>query len=178
MLGSQDLVDGAPRAKAAPPAMGYPQRAQWHPRGMLPKRLRGRAERFLHQSRREADRALRSRRCQSGRTRWPLMSPGQHAQANDTETPPCPVRFGVERTTMSRSRPRSVRPREDQPLSCDAGKGGPVNSASIEKSMVSPTPMVVPGAGTPKEMPKSERLNAPCAENPTRACGSMFGTPA
>ena len=30
-----------------------------------------------------------------------------------------------------------------------AASGGPVNSASIEKSIKSPTPIVVPGAGTP-----------------------------
>ena len=59
-----------------------------------------------------------------------------------------------------------------------ATNGGPVNSVSIEKSITSPTPTVVPGAGTPNEIPKSERLNDPCAENPTRACGSMFGIPA
>src|SRR4029077_490317 len=54
VLGGQDLVDGALRAKAAPPAMGYTQRVQWHPRGMSPTRLRSRTQRFLHHSRGEA----------------------------------------------------------------------------------------------------------------------------
>src|SRR5690349_2172958 len=49
------------------------------------------------------------------------------------------------------------------------GSAGPVNSASIENSTKSPTPIVVPGAGTPNVIPKSDRLNEPCAENPTRA---------
>src|SRR5207248_3847995 len=59
-----------------------------------------------------------------------------------------------------------------------AGSAGPVNSASIENSTESPTPMVVPGAGTPNVIPKSDRLSEPCAENPTRALGSIWGIPA
>src|SRR5882724_515385 len=58
-----------------------------------------------------------------------------------------------------------------------AASAGPVNSASIEKSIKSPTPIVVPGAGMPNVIPKSERLNEPCAENPMRACGSILGNP-
>ena len=54
-----------------------------------------------------------------------------------------------------------------------AGSAGPVNSASIENSTKSPTPIVVPGAGTPNVIPKSDRLSEPCAENPTRALGSI-----
>ena len=45
-------------------------------------------------------------------------------------------------------------------------------------SIKSPTPIVVPGAGTPKAIPKSDRFNEPLAENPTRACGSISGIPA
>jgi hypothetical protein len=46
-------------------------------------------------------------------------------------------------------------------------QAGPENSASMVTSTLSPTPMVVPGWGMPKAIPKPERLNDPWAEKPT-----------
>jgi hypothetical protein len=50
--------------------------------------------------------------------------------------------------------------------------GGPLNSASITNLTLSPTPMIEPSGGRPKETPKAERDSAPAAEKPILAAGS------
>src|SRR3954454_18932354 len=52
---------------------------------------------------------------------------------------------------------------------------GRVNSASMVKSTSSLTPIVVPGAGTPKPMPKADRFRLPCAEKPMREPFGSYG---
>ena len=75
--------------------------------------------------------------------------------------------------TRERDRERSFVSGHSCAPAAGAGSAGPVNSASIENSTKSPTPIVVPGAGRPNVIPKSDRLSEPCAENPTRALGSI-----
>src|SRR6267142_979114 len=103
---------------------------------------------------------------------------------NSLETP-----WGVQRSTCSgagaaltapnaltASRTFSCTAVPSQPQGFPAGavlvpapaQAGPENSASIENSTASLTPMVEPGCGIPNAMPKSERLSVPWAvQRPT-----------